>query len=41
MTQRELALLVNQGDRSRDSFGMSDHGPVPLIRTKPALMIRN
>jgi hypothetical protein len=24
-------FLKNQGDRSRDSFGTSDHGPVPLI----------
>ena len=31
---RMMAMVANQGnqrDRSRDSFGMSDHGPVPLI----------
>ena len=29
---RMMAMVANQenqGDRSRDSFGMSDHGPVP------------
>ena len=26
-----LAIAGNQGDRSRDSLKMSDHGPVPLI----------
>ena len=31
---RMMAMVANQGnqrDRSSDSFGMSDHGPVPLI----------
>ena len=32
-----LALIENQGDRSRDSLGTSDHGPVPLIF--PVLLI--
>ena len=27
----------NQGDRSRDSLGKSDHGPVPLISSNPFL----
>ena len=34
LTQFIIEKSLNHGDRSRDTLGMSDHGPVPVIQPK-------